>query len=83
METSDALDLESGVFKRQPHEIAASLQRSAARRTPSRSKARSDFQAAMSMLNFYVNRAGKNLSDSDWRRLQRAKDELRKLYGRV
>ena len=82
METSDALDLEPGVCKREPHEVAESLKRSAERRTPQRSRARTDFQAAMSMLNFYINRAGRNLAERDRKRLDRAKDELRKLYGR-
>lgn len=82
METSNALDLDRGVFKRSAPEIAKSLKRSAARRSKDRSKARSDYQAAMSMLNFYVNRAGRSLPARERRRLQRAKGELRKLYGR-
>lgn len=63
--------------------VAESLKRSASRRSMDRSKARSDYQAAMSMLNFYINRAGRNLSARDRQRLERAKDELRKLYGRT
>jgi hypothetical protein len=80
METSNALDLEPGVFQlRQPKAIAASLKRSALAST--RRKAE-PFRSAMSMLVFYINRAGKNLSASDRRRLEQAKDELRTLFGR-
>jgi hypothetical protein len=79
METSNALDLEPDAFKGSPRQIAESLQRSAERST--RRKA-PPFQSAMSMLNFYVNRGGKNLSPSARARLERAKDELRVLYGR-
>jgi hypothetical protein len=80
METSNALDLEPGVFQRSdPKAIAASLKRSALAST--RRKAE-PFRSAMSMLVFYINRAGKNLSASDRRRLERAKDELRLLFGR-
>jgi hypothetical protein len=80
METSDALDLEPGVFQRSdPKAIAASLKRSALAST--RRKA-DPFRSAMSMLVFYINRAGKNLRVSDRRRLEQAKDELRLLFGR-
>lgn len=79
-ETSNALDLEPGVFTMSdPRAIARSLRRSAERST--RRKA-DPFRSAMSMLTFYVNRAGANLSDADRDRLMRAKDELRDLYGR-
>jgi uncharacterized protein DUF3175 len=78
-EHSNALDLESGVFKGSPAQIARSLQRSAQRST--RRKA-SSFRSALSMLVFYENRAGKNLPAARRRVLDRAKDELRKLYGR-
>jgi hypothetical protein len=78
-EHSNALDLESGVFKGSPAQIARSLQRSAERST--RRKA-SPFRSALSMLVFYENRAGKNLPAARRRVLDRAKDELRKLYGR-
>lgn len=77
---SNALDLEDGVFRRSPTEMARSLKRSAERST--RRKA-SPFQSAMSMLTFYENRAGKNLPASRKRGLQQAKQELRKLYGRA
>jgi hypothetical protein len=77
---SDALDLEQGVFTRSdPKQIAASLNRSA--EASSRKKTDS-FRSALSMLNFYINRAGTNLSDMRRRILTRAKDELRKQFGR-
>ncbi len=79
-ETSDALDLEHGVFTKSPREIARSLKRSAER---SRRRKRDSYRSAMSMLTFYINRAGKHLSKSDRARLERAKDELRRLYGRA
>ncbi|AGK58547.1 hypothetical protein HYPDE_34378 [Hyphomicrobium denitrificans 1NES1] len=78
--TSDALDLESSVFKkRRPEDIAKSLKRSAER---SRRRKGTPFQSAMSMLTFYINRAGKNLSTSRRHTLDRAKGELRKAFGR-
>lgn len=78
---SDALDLEPGVFKwRDPKQIAASLKHSA--ETSDRKKVDS-FRSALSMLNFYINRAGTNLSQSRRRTLTRAKGELRKQFGRV
>ncbi len=76
---SSALDLEPGVFTRTPIEIARSLERSAERST--RRKA-TPFRSAMSMLVFYENRAGRNLPASRRCALAKAKDELRKLYGR-
>jgi hypothetical protein len=80
METSDALDLEPDVFKsNDPAKIAASLKRSAER---SRRRKSSPFRSAMSMLVFYVNRAGKNLPASRKRVLEKAKGELRRLFGR-
>jgi hypothetical protein len=80
MKKSDALDLEQGVFKqRSAKKIAASLKRSAERST--RRKA-GPFQSAMSMLNFYINRGGKNLSPTRKKTLDQAKVELRKLYGK-
>jgi hypothetical protein len=80
MRTSNALDLEAGVFtQRSPHAIAQSLKRSADR---SRRRKSAPFRSAMSMLNFHINRAGKGLSESQKDVLERAKDELRKLYGR-
>jgi len=77
---SDALDLEGGVFKlRDPKRIAASLKRSAER---SRRRKSSPYRSALSMLIFYINRAGKNLPASRRKTLQRAKIELRKQFGR-
>lgn len=79
MRRSDALDLEKGVFTRSPRGIAASLKRSAER---SRRRKGTPYQSAMSMLNFYVNRGGRNFSRAQKQKLQRAKDELRRLFGR-
>jgi uncharacterized protein DUF3175 len=78
-ETSDAMTLDEGVFKKTPKAIALSIKRSAER--SSRRKA-APFRSAMSMLTFYENRAGKNLSASRRKKLETAKDELRALYGR-
>lgn len=77
---SDALDLEAGVFAlKDPKRIARSLKRSAQR---SRRRKAPPFRSAMSMLVFYINRAGANLSEAQRRRLEAAKDELRALYGK-
>jgi len=77
---SDALDLESDVFKgKDPHRIALSLKRSAER---SKRRKGTAYQSAMSMLNFYINRAGKNLPQKQKRVLERAKGELRAAFGR-
>ncbi len=79
-EKSDALTLEEGVFTwDDPKRIARSLKRSADKST--RRKAE-PFQSAMSMLNFYMNRAGTNLDERRKRVLQAAKRELRKMYKR-
>jgi hypothetical protein len=80
MRTSDALDLEGKVFtKRSPRAVAQSLKRSAER---SKRRKSAPFRSAMSMLNFEINRAGKGMPKSRRQVLERAKDELRKLYGR-
>ncbi|MER8503275.1 DUF3175 domain-containing protein [Mesorhizobium sp. M0904] len=77
---SDALDLEEHIFEsHDPKKIAASLKRSAEH--SDRRKA-GPFQSAMSMLNFYINRAGKNLPAAQKKVLEDAKDELRALFGR-
>jgi hypothetical protein len=77
-ERSNALDLDPGVFsKEDPRSIARSLKRSADR---SRRRKSDPFRSAMSMLTFYINRAGKNLSKTQRARLEAAKDELRGLY---
>jgi hypothetical protein len=79
-ETSDALDLEGGVFKKgSARAIAQSLKESAEH--SSRRKA-DPYRSAMSMLTFYINRAGHNLTDAERKRLENAKDELRTLFGR-
>jgi hypothetical protein len=79
-QTSDALDLEPDIFKsRSPTRIAASLQRSAEHSNRRKSE---PFRSTMSMLNFYINRAGKNLSAAQRRVLEKAKDELRRLFRR-
>ena len=80
MQRSDALDLEPHIFaSSDPRVIALSLKRSAER---SRRRKSGPYQSAMSMLNFYLNRAGRNLPAARKRSLNRAKDELRKLYDR-
>jgi hypothetical protein len=79
-ETSDALTLDQGVFKKSPRGIALSLKRSAER---SRRRKSTPFRSAMSMLTFYMNRGGKNLSAVQKKKLDQAKDELRELYGKT
>ena len=77
---SDALDLQGGVFKlKDPKRIAASLKRSAER---SRRRKAEPYRSALSMLVFYINRAGKNLPASRRRTLEKAKVELRRQFGR-
>ncbi|MCQ1849740.1 DUF3175 domain-containing protein [Neorhizobium galegae] len=79
-EHSDAMDLKDGVFKsRSPKKIADSLQHSA---EESHRRKSSPFQSAMSMLNFYINRAGGQLSKSRRATLEKAKNELREDFGR-
>lgn len=80
-ETSDAMTLEEGVFKKSsPRAIARSVMRSAER---SHRRKSAPYRSAMSMLTFYVNRAGKGLSPSEKNKLDKAKDELRALYGKA
>jgi hypothetical protein len=80
MQTSNALDLERGVFtKRSPREIARSLKRSA---QASRRRKADPFRSAMSMLNFHINRAGRNLTAERRRVLDEAKRELRRAFHR-
>jgi len=77
---SNALDLESKVFaNKTPREIAHSLKRSAERSGRRKS---SPYRSAMSMLTFYINRAGRNLPASRRRTLAAAKQELRRLFRR-
>lgn len=78
---SAALDLEEGVFTwEDPRRIAQSLKRSA---EASRRRKGTPFQSAMSMLTFYINRAGGGLNAKHRKVLERAKDELRDVFGRV
>ena len=80
MEKSDAMDLQSGVFKlKSAPAIARSLKRSS---EASHRRKSSPFRSAMSMLNFEINRAGKNLTQERLRVLNQAKVELRKVFGR-
>jgi hypothetical protein len=80
MATSDALDLTKDLFKRSdPKSIARSLKRSAER---SERRKADPFRSAMSMLNFYINRAGHTLPSNQRQVLERAKDELRAAFHR-
>lgn len=77
---SNALDLEEGVFTwDDPRRIAESLRRSAEESTRRKTD---PFRSAMSMLVFYINRAGRKLDRRQKRVLEQAKEELRRLYGR-
>jgi hypothetical protein len=79
-EESNALDLERGVFnKDDPRAIALSLKRSAEQ---SHRRKSDPYRSAMSMLTFYINRAGRNLPKQRKERLEKAKNELRDLYGK-
>ncbi len=79
-EHSDALDLRQGVFTlTDPKKIAASLKRSAEHSARRKTGA---YRSALSMLTFYINRAGKTLPKTQAARLERAKDELKKQFGR-
>ena len=80
MRESDALSLEPEIFRsRSAKTIAASLKRSAER---SRRRKSSPYRSAMSMLTFFINRAGRNLTASRRRTLERAKTELRRQFGK-
>jgi hypothetical protein len=80
MRTSDALDLKSRVFTwRDPKRIARSLKRSAEQ---SERRKAGPYQSAMSMLNFYINRGGRNLPAERKKVLNAAKTELRRLFHR-
>lgn len=79
-ETSDALDLKEGVFKQaDPKKIARSLKESAEHSDRRKSD---PYRSAMSMLTFYINRAGHTLSETQHKRLEAAKNELRALFHR-
>jgi hypothetical protein len=79
METSNALDLPRAVFKGHAPEVARALKRSAERSTRRKG---TPYQSAMSMLTFFINRAGRKLPASRRRELERAKKELRTLFKR-
>jgi hypothetical protein len=80
MQKSDAMDLEPGVFKKgSARQVALSLKRSAER---SHRRKSAPFRSAMSMLNFEINRGGRNLSAGRKRVLENAKSELRRAFGR-
>lgn len=79
-ERSDAMDLQEDVFEQDdPKAIARSLKHSA---EVSHRRKSEPYQSAMSMLTFYINRAGHNLPEKQKKVLEDAKDELRKLFGR-
>ncbi|WP_248322538.1 DUF3175 domain-containing protein [Caballeronia sp. Sq4a] len=80
METSDAMDIQRDIFKNgNAEEIAQSLKRSS---TESKRRKGTPFQSAMSMLNFYINRAGRNLPKTRRNTLEQAKRHLREAFGR-
>ena len=80
MQTSNALDLQSDIFKlKDPAKIAQSLKRSA---ESSKRRKSPPYRSAMSMLTFYINRGGKNLSASQKNILERSKNKLRELFGK-
>ena len=76
---SDALDLDREIFTKSPMVIARSLKRSAER---SHRRKSSPYRSAMSMLTFYIKRAGRNLSAGRRKKLEAAKDRLREAFGR-
>src|SRR5437660_3167284 len=77
---SNALDLQAKIFRSSnPRQVALSMKRSAER---SKRRKGTPYQSAMSMLNFYINRAGKKLPKKQKRVLEKAKDELRDVFGR-
>jgi hypothetical protein len=77
--TSNAMDIPAGLFRRSPREIALGLKKAVL--TSDRTKG-TKFQSAMSMLNWFINRGGKGISESKRARLEQAKVELRKVFGR-
>jgi phosphoenolpyruvate carboxylase len=77
---SNALDLKRDIFKKSPKQIAQSLKQSAEH---SHRRKSSPYRSAMSMLTFYLNRAGKNLSQTRRKKLEAAKGELREAFGRA
>jgi uncharacterized protein DUF3175 len=80
MEHSDAMDLKPGIFKlKSPRSIALALKKSS---EASRRRKSSPFRSAMSLLNFEINRGGKNLTQERVKALNQAKAELRRAFGR-
>jgi hypothetical protein len=79
-ETSNAMDIPLGLFTRSSKEIAKGLEKAVLESTRTKG---TKFQSAMSMLNYYINRAGKKLPVADKERLEAAKNELRKLFGKL
>lgn len=79
-QTSNAMDLPRGIFTRTPRGIATGLKQAVLRSR--RTKGRSKLQSAMSMLNLHINRSGRKLGRADRARLEAAKDELRRAFGR-
>lgn len=79
-ETSNAMDIPFGLFTRSSKEIAKGLEKAVLESTRTKG---TKFQSAMSMLNYYINRAGKKLPAEDKERLEAAKIELRKLFGKL
>jgi len=77
--TSNAMDIPDGLFRKSPRQIALGLKRAVL--TSRRTKG-TKFQSAMSMLNWFINRGGRGLSPARRRTLERAKDELRDVFGR-
>lgn len=78
--TSNAMDLPEGIFTWPPEKIARGLKKAVLE--SNRTKG-TKFQSAMSMLNFYINRAGKKLPAADKKRLEQAKIELRKIFDKI
>jgi len=79
-ETSFAMDIPSGLFTRSSKEVAKGLKKAVLE--SNRTKG-TKFQSAMSMLNYYINRSGKKLNPEDKERLEQAKIELRKIFGKI
>lgn len=79
-ETSFAMDIPLGLFTRSSRQIALGLKKAVME--SSRTKG-TKFQSAMSMLNFFINRAGKKLNAEDKERLEKSKEELRKVFGKT
>ena len=78
-ETSDAMDIPPGLFTKSPRAIAQGLRDAVYASNRTRG---TKFQSAMSMLNWYINRGGKGISPKDKERLEKAKGELRRVFGR-